>query len=209
VAVDLSQRVARDTLRRIVQGQEIERARMARELHDSVGHGLTVVALQAAAARRLADTDPTASRAALVHLHDALGRTLHELGVGFLAGPSVADLVSVARTLGVRVEGVGSPPVGPDAQILDRVVREALTNALRHAPGADVRITFDADDAGMHCVIANTAPREAPVTRGSGTGLTGIAGRVRAAGGTTRWSTTAAGGFEVDVLLPRAHEVVL
>lgn len=186
-----------------------ERARMARELHDSVGHGLTVVALQAAAARRLADTDPTASRAALVHLHDALGRTLHELDAGFVAGPSVAEMVAVARSIGLEVEVVGSPPVGPEAQVLDRVVREALTNALRHAPGADVRITFDHGGAGVRCVIANNAPRRAPGARGSGTGLTGIAGRVREAGGSARWSTTPVGGFELDVLLPRAQEAVL
>jgi signal transduction histidine kinase len=186
-----------------------ERARMARELHDSVGHGLTVVALQAAAARRMAVTDPTASRAALAHLHDALGRTLHELAAGFVAVPSVAELVSVARSLGLDVEVSGSPPVGPSAHVLDRVVREALTNALRHAPGADVRITFDHGDTGVRCVIANSAPRRAPGARGSGTGLAGIAGRVRAAGGTTRWSSTPVGGFELDVLLPHAQEAVL
>lgn len=186
-----------------------ERARMARELHDSVGHGLTVVALQAAAARRLAASDPGASRAALATLHGALDRTLAELDAGFTTGPAVPELVSVARSLGLVVRVVGRPPTGLDGQVVGRVVREALTNALRHAPGAAVRLTFEQSDTGVHCTVANDAPVGAPGPRGSGTGLAGIAARVRAAGGTARWRATPVGGFELDVRLPRTQEVPL
>jgi signal transduction histidine kinase len=186
-----------------------ERARMARELHDSVGHGLTVVALQAAAARRLAGTDPGASRSALDTLHAVLDRTLAELATGFTAGPGTSELVAVARSLGLAVRVVGSPPTGPDGQVLDRVVREAFTNALRHAPGAEVVVSFEEGDAGVRCRIANDAPRRAPGPPGSGTGLTGIAARVRDAGGTAHWRATTTGGFELDVRLPRIQEVAL
>jgi signal transduction histidine kinase len=186
-----------------------ERARMARELHDSVGHGLTVVALQAAAARRLTTTDPRTSQAALATLRGALDQTLAELRTGFTTGPALPELLSAARSLGVVVHVVGSPPTGPDGRLLDRVIREALTNALRHAPGAEIRLTFEDREGSVRCTVANDAPRAGPGPRGTGTGLPGIAARVRGAGGTARWQATPAGGFELDVRLPRTQEVPL
>ncbi|MDF2807481.1 MAG: hypothetical protein K0S43_2427 [Cellulosimicrobium sp.] len=148
-----------------------ERGRLARELHDSVGHALTVTTLQAAAAARLLDHDPVAARAALAAIEET-GRTAmadldHVLGLlraeaspaattdaGVPAAPvrrparTLADLDALlddARRTGVDVRLARDDAALPDvpravSQEAYRVVQEALTNALRHAPGEPVAV---------------------------------------------------------------------
>ncbi len=138
-----------------------ERGRLARELHDSVGHALTVTTLQAAAAARLLDTDPPAARRALAAIEEtgrsAMADLDHVLGLLRAEVPgappraparTLADLDALlddARGTGadVRLARDGAaPPDVPRAvsQEAYRVVQEALTNALRHAPGEPVAV---------------------------------------------------------------------
>ncbi|MBM7817662.1 signal transduction histidine kinase [Cellulosimicrobium cellulans] len=147
--------------------RDAERGRLARELHDSVGHALTVTTLQAAAAARLLDRDPVAARAALAAIEET-GRTAmadldHVLGLLRADGASAtggappAPVRSPARTLDdldallddARRTGADVRRTGGDARVdvpravsqeAYRVVQEALTNALRHAPGEPVAV---------------------------------------------------------------------
>jgi len=146
-----------------------ERGRLARELHDSVGHALTVTTLQAAAAARLLDADPDAARRALAAIEDtgrgAMADLDHVLGLlradatSPAAGPgtprsparTLGDLDALlddARRAGAEVRTARTGPASAPLSTLPRavsqeayrVVQEALTNALRHAPGAPVDV---------------------------------------------------------------------
>ncbi|MFB8228197.1 sensor histidine kinase [Cellulosimicrobium sp. NPDC055967] len=173
--------------------RDAERGRLARELHDSVGHALTVTTLQAAAAARLLDRDPVAARAALAAIEET-GRTAmadldHVLGllradVAAATGDgSRAPVRSPARTLAdldallddARRTGADVRRTGGDAradvpravsQEAYRVVQEALTNALRHAPGEPVAVGVAGGPGGALVVevrnpLGPGAPRRA------------------------------------------------
>ncbi|MCK9794312.1 histidine kinase [Isoptericola sp. 4D.3] len=183
-----------------------ERGRLARELHDSVGHALTVTTLQAAAAARLVGTDPEAARRSLAAIEDA-GRSAmadldHVLGLlraGDDARPgtdraparSLDDLPALAddaRHAGadVRLDIAPGTTTGlPRATSHEayRVVQEALTNAVRHAPGSpvDVRVRIDDDGRTLDVVVSNPLPAapSVPSPGGGGRGLHGMAERVR------------------------------
>ncbi|MBD8078468.1 histidine kinase [Cellulosimicrobium arenosum] len=178
-----------------------EQGRLARDLHDSVGHALTVTTLQAAAASRLLATDPDAARRALTAIEET-GRTAmadldHVLGLlrTGSAGPdrrparTLADvdaLLDDARLAGavVRRTGPGAGQDLPRATSLEayRVVQEALTNALRHAPGApvDVEVGTAVDPRGaLRVEIRNPVGSEAARPVGGGRGIAGMAERVR------------------------------
>ena len=138
-----------------------ERGRLARELHDSVGHALTVTTLQAAAAARLLDSDPPAARRALAAIEEtgrsAMADLDHVLGLLRADVPgappraparTLADLDALlddARGTGADVRLARGGAALPDvpravSQEAYRVVQEALTNALRHAPGEPVAV---------------------------------------------------------------------
>ncbi|MBD5784854.1 two-component sensor histidine kinase [Cellulosimicrobium terreum] len=178
-----------------------EQGRLARDLHDSVGHALTVTTLQAAAASRLLATDPDAARRALTAIEET-GRTAmadldHVLGLlrTGSAGPdrhparTLADLDTLlddARLAGAEVREV-APGAGQDvapatSREAYRVVQEALTNALRHAPGApvDVQVGTTADPpAALRVEIRNPVGPGVRRPAGGGRGIAGMAERVR------------------------------
>ncbi|MGW7267670.1 sensor histidine kinase [Streptomyces sp. NPDC054842] len=188
------------------------RNRLARELHDSVGHALSAVTLQASAARRVLDTDPAFVREALAAIEDTTRRTVGELdavlgvlresdtGQGTGAedpatapAPTLADLDGLLRrtragglgvTAAVEVDPVELPPLV--SRETYRIVQEALSNALRHAgPRAPVllRITRGANTLE---ITAENPVTGAPAPRpGGGHGLRGVADRARLLGGTT------------------------
>ena len=143
-----------------------ERGRVARELHDSVGHALTVTTLQAAAAARLLDTDPAGARAALTAIEESGRSAMVELDhvLGLLrAEPGqdeptrrapmrsladLDDLLDDAAQAGARVTtsgvlGADELAILPRATSREayRVIQEALTNAFRHAPAAPVTVS--------------------------------------------------------------------
>jgi signal transduction histidine kinase len=183
-------------------GQLAERNRLARELHDSVGHALTVATLQAGAARKLLDSDPAFAREALASVEDAGRAALEDLDhvLGLLRDgdaadtapqPTLADLdrlLAETRAAGVEVRAQVSGDLGrvPAAVSREayRILQEGLTNALRHAGRVPVTLRLAATADGLELELANPlgpAGRRPP--GGGGRGLRGIGERVAILGG--------------------------
>jgi signal transduction histidine kinase len=197
--------------------QLMERNRLARELHDSVGHALTVTTLQAAAAARLLDTDPDFARRALTAIEETGRTALEDLDhvLGLLredAGAktpqrTLADLGGLfdqTRSAGVEVDAeIGRieeipPVVSREAY---RIVQEGLTNALRHAGKVRVTVRLAVRGSRLELEMANPVDPVAPARAGGGRGLRGIRERVTILGG--RMSAGADDGrWRVSVALP-------
>ncbi len=189
-----------------------ERARIASELHDIVGHALSVMVVQAAAAQRLAAHSPEAVAESLDAILDSArqGRADLQRLIDLLAGTDVVspdlalvdELISQAARSGLRVtcrvEGSRDGLRAEAAHVAFRVLQESLTNALRHAPGAEVRVTISADDKGRGVTVRvenDAAPAPArPALRGTGRGLIGLRERVLELGGTFRAGPAVVGG---------------
>ncbi|MFG3303496.1 sensor histidine kinase [Micromonospora chersina] len=195
-----------------------ERARIAQDMHDSLGHDLSLIALRAAALELAADLPPAHRAAAgelrasvataTERLHDIIG-VLREERSGSLrpAGETVAELVEGARDAGLSVE-LRADPDGADlpplvAHAVHRVVREALTNAARYAPGAPVTVTVGRAGGQVAVSVVNgpapNGPLPGPASHGSG--LLALRERVRLAGGALDASPRG-GGFAVTAHLP-------
>ncbi|MFG1948663.1 sensor histidine kinase [Nonomuraea sp. NPDC048826] len=197
-----------------------ERARIAADMHDSLGHELALIALRAGAlelAPDLTERNREAAaglRASAVTATDRLRRTVGVLRDGRPwdgraptepPDESVERLVERARAAGLSVELHGS--AGPLPPLVDRavhrVVQESLTNAARHAPGAEVRVEVVRDAEGITVTVANEAPADTPdPSSGGGSGLAGLRERVRLLDGTLRAGPDGAGGFTVTARLP-------
>lgn len=201
-----------------------ERARVTRELHDVLAHALTVLVVQTVAARdslahepsggdldrRLATTEQVA-RDALTELRlllgvlDEGGPGAHtDLGTGL---DGVRALVSqLDRTgVGVELEVIGEPrELGAAlAGTVYRVTQEALTNALRHAHGARVRVEIAFAPSTVSVLVRNGPGVPGPLSSaGAGRGLLGLHERVRLYHGSMRAGPTGDGGFEISCLLP-------
>ncbi|MDG4791219.1 histidine kinase [Micromonospora sp. WMMD1102] len=207
-----------------------ERARIAEDMHDSLGHELSLLALRAGALEVRPDLDERTREAAgqlragaaaatgqlrdiIELLRDDPADEAAARHPGAAAGSlgEVADLVRRARAAGMPVElhdGRPAEPMPPlVARAVFRVVQESLTNANKHAGGAAVTVRLDADDSGAVLVdVTNTAPPPgappaAPVSARGGRGLVGLRERVRLTGGTLR-AGARDGGFEVVARLP-------
>ncbi|MGW4790972.1 sensor histidine kinase [Nonomuraea sp. NPDC004297] len=196
-----------------------ERTWLARNVHDSVGHHLTAIRLQAAAARR-ARSHVSATKAltvisdlslsALTEVRDLL-RTLSEHPAALQ--PGTADLERLAgqvasadRTITVRrtgTEGVLPPVVDHTAY---RVVQEALTNVVRHSTATEVSVHLRQDDRGLRIeVLDNGATAHPPEVEGQG--IRGMRERVRLLDGTLSAGPTETGGWRVRADLPRERNV--
>lgn len=185
-----------------------ERARIAREIHDAVGHHATLIAVESAALAATA-TDPAVRETAL-RLRALAKESLSEMraALGLLNSdtsyPTVQELVDRARVAGVSVtlSETGDAALSPAvSRALFRVVQEALTNVTKHAPGASVTVTVDRSSPVRVSVV--NGPGELPVQgEGGGAGLHGLSERVRLAGGTLTTSYRADGGFSVSAVLP-------
>ncbi|WP_369168405.1 sensor histidine kinase [Streptomyces sp. R28] len=180
------------------------RNRLARELHDSVGHALSAVTLQASAARRLLDTDPEFVREALAAIEDTTRRTVGELdavlGVlrdgdapGTAPAPTLgADLDGLLRRTragGLRVTATlaADPEALPPVLSREayRIVQEGLSNALKHAGDqVSVRLRIEVADGHLEITVENPVVCAPECRPGGGHGLRGIADRARLLGGT-------------------------
>jgi signal transduction histidine kinase len=202
-----------------------ERARISRELHDIVAHGLSVMVVQAQGAAAAQDRHPertaealqaiiATGRASLAEMRRLLGvvRADPQLAPqpGIAALPALVDQVRAAGTR-VRLEVEGEPaplPAGVDLSAY-RVVQEALTNTLKHA-GRDVaalvRLTFAPDR--LEVEVRDDGPG-APSTVDGGNGLRGIAERVAMLHGTLDVGPAPDGGFRVSASLPLDTETVV
>ncbi|NBE85028.1 two-component sensor histidine kinase [Micromonospora sp. NEAU-HG-1] len=196
-----------------------ERARIAQEMHDSLGHELSLIALRAAALELAGDL-PARHRTAAgelrvsvagatERLHEIIGVLREEVGgpaSTLPAGENVAELVDRAREAGMAVRLDGDPLDLPAlaGHAAHRVVREALTNAARYAPGAPVTVTLARLGGRVEVGVANAPPPAGPLPGppSSGSGLLALRERVRLAGGTLTAGPGAAGGFTVLARLP-------
>jgi signal transduction histidine kinase len=204
-----------------------ERTRIARELHDAVGHTVNVMVMQAGAGRLASATDPTKSVEALTAIEDLGRATLGDIDrlLGLLredgddgatrtptAGirelPALVDrLASAGLDIDFAVEGDRTAVPGPVDAATYRIVQEALTNAVKHARGSRVtaRVAIDAEslcidvtDSGSPPSASSAAPRRS----GGGRGLIGMQERVAALGGHLRTGPGPDGGFSVHAELP-------
>ena len=220
--VSLQDRAARaetEARLRAEQAQLQAREQIAREMHDVLGHRLSLLSVHAGALEYRPDA-PAAEVAGAAKViretaHQALQDLREVLGVlrapaGELPQPTLADvreLVASSGRAGMRVElreeATGAVPdrVGRTAY---RVVQEALTNALKHAPGAEVRVRLaGARGRGLTVEVANTAPAHARARGGgAGQGLVGLAERVALAGGRLEHGPTPSGGWRLAAWLP-------
>ncbi len=209
-----------------------ERSRIARELHDVVTHNVSVMVIQAGAARKVMDTAPDRAYQALLAV-EAGGRTAmaelrHAMGLLTMAadGPDpvteadlapqpglgqVAALTDRMRETGVPVEltVTGTPaPLSAGADLAAyRVVQEALTNAVKHAFGARVRITVDHVPGAVHIDVSDTGGScAAPAGPGGGRGLIGLRERLAVYGGTLQAGERPTGGFHIRAVLPTEEQ---
>ncbi|MFF7750745.1 histidine kinase [Streptomyces sp. NPDC007971] len=198
-----------------------ERRRLARELHDVSAHHLTSVVVTVDAARRLRDSRPELAAEALSFAERTGRETVAALQrlVGLLRdtdppGPGITsagieELVAGFGRLGRPVAAhIPDDLTGPAAEAIHGIVREALTNALRHAPGAAARVLVRRVDGVLELTVENAPPRTlAPHDAGglgAGRGLAGMRERAAAAGGELSAGPGPDGGWLVRATLPDA-----
>lgn len=223
----------REQVARVEQAQVAERTRIAREMHDVLAHRISLVAMHAgvlAFRTDLPDEERTATAVvvrdnanlALAELRQVLGVLRTGSGTG-LAGTdpeppqptlaALADLVRDTGTADVRVEvapATAAHLAALPAQLSRdayRIVQEALTNARKHAPGGAVRVRVDGTPGGLLSVEVRNAPGSGGPSgiAGSGTGLVGVAERVRLSGGDLEHGPDG-GGYRLRALLPWPEE---
>lgn len=190
-----------------------ERARIAREIHDAVGHHVTLIAVESAALA--ATTGEAESKDTALRVRELARQALDEMRVTLGLGDgrseqpglrTIPDLVGRARDAGVDVElstEVTGEPAASVQRAAYRVVQEALTNASKHAPGAPVRVRLDDGDGELRVSVINGASGDVvPEASGGGSGLEGLSERVRMAGGRLHAGRADDGGFELVAVLP-------
>ncbi|MDN6135580.1 MAG: sensor histidine kinase, partial [Brevibacterium sp.] len=218
----------------LAKRQELEeRNRIAQELHDVVAHSMSVISVQATTARyRLPELDQRSveefdsiagsARQALNEMRGLLAILRGGRDADLAPQPTIDDipeLVEATRGSGAEVElefPTGPIPLHPTTGLTAfRLVQEALSNALRHAPGAPVRVSVHTDDSRLRVAVVNGAPDQHRSDRpepdrdiaaaghlGGGFGLKGMRERVEALGGTLHVGPTVDSGFEVKATLP-------
>lgn len=204
-----------------------ERARIARDLHDVVTHNVSMMVIQAGAARRAMDASPQESKEALLAV-EATGRTaLNELRqvMGLLTQDDLGEQIDLTpqpdlsqlRSLVERVREAGMPvelritgearpiPAG-EALAAYRVVQEALTNSVKHAPGASALVSLEYKVDSLQIDVADTGGTAGATTpAGSGRGLIGLRERLAVYGGTlTTGRRLSQDGYRVTATIPLA-----
>ncbi len=197
-----------------------ERARIARDLHDSAGHAINVIGVQAGAARLLHESDPARSRAALQTIEDVARQTVGEIdrivstlraadppngqvetppGLAAL-GTLMAHHAAAGLTVTVATEGEPQLLASAVEQAAYRILQEALTNAARHGTGgAQVRLYFGRST--LELTVTNPTLASDPGSPGRGHGLIGMHERASLLGGTLT-AESRDGAFRVQAELP-------
>ncbi|WP_308258406.1 sensor histidine kinase [Saccharothrix obliqua] len=216
--VSAMEREQAEALRRAV---EHERARIARELHDVVTHNVSVMVIQAGAARKVMEVDADQAREALLAVESggraAMAELRHVMGLLTADGADadslapqpgldqLAALVARVRDAGAPVELsiVGEPRDLPSGVELTayRVVQEALTNTVKHAVGASAAVVVSYGDDELTVEVTDTGGRPGE-GRGGGRGLIGLRERLGVYGGTLRTGPRVGGGFRVTAQIP-------
>ncbi|PKH44284.1 two-component sensor histidine kinase [Nocardioides alpinus] len=208
--------------RRLEQVKSDERVLLARELHDTVAHHVSAIAVQAQAGRALAATRPSSALEALEVIEVEASRTLAEMRamvrvlrnespVDYAPQPGVADLARLAGAspagprVEVRVSGdLIALPAAIDAAVF-RIAQEAVTNARRHARNATlIDVTVAGDRATVSLAVRDDGdPGTAEPAPEAGYGLTGMVERALLLGGTCQAGPCPGRGWAVTATLPR------
>lgn len=198
-----------------------ERTRIARDLHDVVAHSMSVMVVQAGAARRVIGTNPDQAEAALQAI-EATGReSLDEmrriLGVlrsddeelELAPAPTIDDfsrLIDHCEQAGLNVDfEVDGEPTGLPASVemsAYRIVQESLTNTLKHAGAASATVRLAYTSNQLTIAVTDNGRGAAAVRTGGGQGLVGMRERVEAFGGSLDAGPRTGGGFAVNAVLP-------
>ena len=221
---DLEEQSESATLRAVEQ----ERARIAAELHDVVSHNVSVMVVQAGAARKVLDKSPDLAREALLAVEDsgraAMAELRHVMGLLTMTsqGGDPAGSADLARSrvwsrsrhwssasataacaLDLAIEGDVIPlPSGLDLAAY-RVVQEALTNAVKHAVGALIRVTLDYSPQRLKVDVVDTGgSASSSAATGNGRGLAGLRQRLAVYGGTLSAGPRLTGGYMVSAVIP-------
>ncbi|TFV89005.1 sensor histidine kinase [Blastococcus sp. CT_GayMR20] len=196
---------ARDELARSAVAEE--RMRFARDLHDLLGHSLSLIALKSELAGRLAERDPVRARQEMADVEAAARRALAEVrdAVSGYRQVSLAQALAEARSalsaagITLRTPPPGEPlPAAVDA-VLGWVVREATTNVLRHSGAREVTVEVSTDDRGVVLTVSDDGRGGAGT---AGAGLSGLTERVTALGGHLDAGPAAGRGFRLAARLP-------
>ncbi|MEJ3748717.1 histidine kinase [Actinomycetes bacterium KLBMP 9797] len=223
---DRAERAESEQRLRVVQARQLERARIAREMHDVLAHRISLLSLHAGALEFRTDAPPTEMARAAGVIRESAHQVLQDLRevIGVLRDggedapdrpqPTLADLpalVEESRRAGMRVRldqrvpNLAAVPEGVGRNAY-RIVQEGLTNARKHATGASVAVTVTgtAED-GLAVEVRNPWPVRAPAgpaIPGTGTGLVGLTERAALAGGKLEHGRTPSGDFRLWAWLP-------
>ena len=201
------------------QAVALDRVRIARELHDAVAHHVSVIGIQAGAARTVLTTDPDAASAALQTIESTSRETIAELHTMLttlrdsdeshpvtLGVEHLDELIEASRDAGIPTELtiVGEPASLPQIASMNlyRIAQEALTNVRKHAgphATADVRVRYGGDHVELE--VANTGGPTASRVPG-GLGQLGMRERVAASGGVLEVGPRSRGGYLVRARIP-------
>jgi signal transduction histidine kinase len=217
---DRAERAERERYLLAEQARAEERARLAGEMHDVVTHQVSLMVLQAGAlgitatdeaTRRAAEELRAGGVQALAELRDLVGilRTAPEDDQA-PAASALAELVAESTAVGTPAElaeqgdpALASPVVG---RTVHRIVREALTNVRKHAPGAHVVVQVGYDESQVRVSVRNTAAALPPdgslAATGSGLGLASLRQRIEVVHGSLRAGGTPDGGFCLEATMP-------
>ncbi len=204
---------------RLGEAKMAERNRIARELHDTVAHHVSAIAIQAQGGQVMLETDPSAAGEALAVIEQQASLTLAEMRLilGVLRDQDPADLApsrGLADVMALADEGSPGPRIdvelsgdlvdlGPSLEsAVVRVAQEAVTNARRHATGAS-RVHVEVTGAAESVQLTVTDDGGAPTGVGAGYGLLGMQERASLLGGTCQAGPAPGGGWAVRAALPR------
>ncbi|WP_308258257.1 sensor histidine kinase [Saccharothrix obliqua] len=196
-----------------------ERNRIAQDMHDSLGHRLSLISVHAGALaldtglgerqREAVQVLRSAALTAMEELRGVIGvlrRDEPEEDQARRTVDAIDELVEGARRAGVRVSLVrGGQPRALPAKVSHaayRIAQEGLTNASKHAPGASVQVTVKYEPDALVVEVRNNPPRQHKPSDGAGFGLIGLGERVRLAGGMLHVGELPTGGFRIAAVLP-------
>ncbi|MFW3169385.1 sensor histidine kinase [Geodermatophilus sp. CPCC 206100] len=211
VSVNAELTEAREELARAAVAEE--RLRFARDLHDLLGHSLSLIALKSELAGRLAERDPSRARAEMADVEDAARRALAEVReavsgyrqIGVALALAEARAALSAAGIALHAPSAVPPLPAPADAVLGWVVREATTNVLRHSGARAVVVGLTVDDEDAALTVTDDGRGAAGGTPGavrSGAGLSGLEERLAALGGRLETGPAPAGGFRLAARVP-------
>ncbi|KRF14999.1 sensor histidine kinase [Nocardioides sp. Soil796] len=218
--VERGERLEREAVQQAQLAAQDERARIAREMHDVVAHGLSVIVVQADGARYASAKDPGAAttalqtisetgRDALTEMRRMLGLLRSDGGSGTAPQPGLVDLLHLVEE--TRASGMDLVAHLPDPMpevpegvglAVYRIAQEALTNVRKHAGVAHVRLDLVHRNGELHLDVTDDGRGAASRSDGKGLGLLGMRERVTVHGGTLTAAPADGGGFAVSARIP-------